>query len=115
MPRPKGESKVICFYVEPEIHKAIRRVALDRDTTLQDLLLGLVEKEISGAGDSDNSVTPSIDKETEATILKAVSGKKLQDIELALLADALNLDQRKLTQSRDKNNGHKSNGSPCTN
>ncbi|MBE9146412.1 hypothetical protein [Planktothrix mougeotii] len=108
MPRPKGESKVICFYVAPETHKAIRRVALDRDTTLQDLLLGMVERELSGG-----TVTQSIDVETEATILKAVKGEKLADVELALLADALNLDQRKLTQSRDKNNGHKHNGSPC--
>ena len=48
MPRPKGSSKIICFYVTPETHKAIKRIALDRDTTLQDLLLGLVEREIEG-------------------------------------------------------------------
>lgn len=108
MPRPKGENKVICFYVTPEMHKAIRRLALDRDTTLQDLLLDMAERELNGG-----TVTQSIDEETEATILKAVSGKKLEDVELALLADSLNLDQRKLTQSRDRNNGHKPNGSPC--
>ena len=48
MPRPKGTSKIICFYVTPETHKAMKRIALDRDTTLQDLLLGMVEREIEG-------------------------------------------------------------------
>ena len=106
MPRPKGSSKIICFYVTPETHKAIKRIALDRDTTLQDLLLGLVEREIEGGGDNN------LDAATQSAILKTISGKKLKDSELALLADSLNLDQRKLTESRDKHND-KHSDTPC--
>ena len=106
MPRPKGSSKIICFYVTPETHKAIKRIALDRDTTLQDLLLGMVEREIEGGGSNE------LDAATQSVILKTISGKKLKDSELALLADSLNLDQRKLTESRDKHNG-KHSDTPC--
>jgi len=113
MPRAKRDAeKVVCFYLpEPVKHMMRIRIA-EENTTQQDWIVKTIENALELVEDSTPQ-TVVVDTQTEATILKAVKGEKLADVELALLADALNLDQRKLTQSRDKNNGHKHNGSPC--
>lgn len=37
-----NDKKTIAVRVSPEIHKAVKRVALDNDVTVQDYLIGLV-------------------------------------------------------------------------
>lgn len=113
MPRAKRDAeKVICFYISEPVKRQMRIRIAEENTTQQDWIVKTIEKELELVEDSTPQ-SVAIDTQTETTILKALEGEKLQDIELALLADTLNLDQRKLTQSRDKNNGHKHNGSPC--
>lgn len=61
------------------------------------------------------SVNRGIDTtDIQPILCKAIEGKALEDIELALLADTLDIDQAVLQHCRDKHHGKKqSKNTPC--
>ncbi len=54
-------------------------------------------------GHTENSPSINLPINVESLIEKALSGQRLEDCELGILAENLNLDQKRLTHFRDQN------------
>jgi hypothetical protein len=53
----KGETKMVCARVPRPLHNEMRRIAFERDETVQEVLVQLVEKYVSTYGKGGRSGT----------------------------------------------------------
>lgn len=81
--------------------------------------LALIEFDVRNWEQGIDTLKTSSDRGIDASdiqpiLCKAIEGKVLEDIELALLADTLDIDQAVLQRCRDKHHGNKRiKNTPC--
>ncbi|MEA5561436.1 hypothetical protein [Planktothrix agardhii] len=112
------KTKIIKVEVPESVHTDFKIMCAAKQENMKDRAMGLVEIDIANwkHGTEQTPNTKGIDPSEILPILcKAIEGKTLEDIELALLADTLDIDQAVLQHCRDKNtNGNKrTKNTPC--
>ena len=111
--------KIIKVEVPELLHTDFKILCAAKQENMKDRARGLVEVDIANwkhGTEQTSTKSEGVDTSDILPILcKAIEGKALEDIELALLADTLDIDQAVLQSCRDKNtNGNKrTKNTPC--
>ncbi|WP_254032799.1 hypothetical protein [Planktothrix agardhii] len=115
--------KIKPFKIDPPepLHFKFKKMCLELYTNMKARGLALIELDVANYEQGIDTLktasnTKGIDpSEIQPILCKAIEGTALEDIELALLADTLDIDQAVLQHCRDKNtNGNKrTKNTPC--
>lgn len=121
-----NDEKIKPFKIDPPepLHFKFKKMCLELYTNMKARGLALIEFDVANyergidtltlSGDANKEVIDASD-EIQPILCKAIEGKRLEDAELAMLADSLDIDQAVLQKCRDKHHGHKKQpkNTPC--
>jgi len=114
--------KIKPFKIDPpeSLHFKFKKMCLELYTNMKARGLALIEFDVANWEQGiDTLKTTSSNRGIDASdiqpvLCKAIEGKVLEDVELALLADTLDIDQAVLQRCRDKHHGKKqAKNTPC--
>jgi hypothetical protein len=102
------KTKIIKVEVPESLHTDFKILCAAKQENMKDRARGLVEVDISNwkHGTDKPTITKSEGTDTSdilPILCKALEGKTLEDVELAILADTLDIDQAVLQSCRDRN------------
>ncbi len=110
-------TKYVKIRLDDDDHAGFRHALFDSGQTMQSRLEAFIRQDVAAweqgknlleviahlnIGELQQEMGVELTPETVKLIEKAISGKPLSDGELALLAEKLNIDQRRLTRARDE-------------
>lgn len=114
--------KIKPFKIDPPepLHFKFKKMCLELYTNMKARGLALIELDVANYEQGIDTLktafnTKGIDaKDIQPILCKAIEGRVLEDVELALLADTLDIDQAVLQRCRDKHHGNKrTENTPC--
>ncbi|NJK38811.1 MAG: hypothetical protein HC835_01745 [Oscillatoriales cyanobacterium RM2_1_1] len=88
MPRPKKGTKIVCFYLTPELHKRLKMRTVEDETSIQDWMFELVEQSLEEISDDIDNGDNEIALECWR---KIAQGEMPKPQEMSMLCAALGM------------------------